>query len=247
VNSGIYTGYSGMKAQVEALDVLANNLANLNTTGFKEEKVFYTLLNQALGAAQEGGDLNAAINSTVTVEGGMNPTGGSMTATNRDLDVAIEGDGFLVVQTPRGIRYTRNGNLSTNAKGELTTSDGSLVLGSKKRPFPITLGPGKVQISEGGEVKVNGVEADRLKVVTFKDLSRLDKEGNSLFLAREGRESEIASKARIKAGYLEESNVNPVSSVVRMISIMRNFESIQKSINLIMNDINAKSIEKLGR
>jgi flagellar basal-body rod protein FlgF len=245
VNSGIYTAYSGLQAQVDALDILANNLANLNTKGFKEERAFFALLNQSMDAPQGMSELNSTINNSLMTRSALNATEGSMSSTYRDLDIAIEGNGFLVVETPRGIRYTRNGSLNINAQGVLTVSDGSKVLGSNGRP--ITLGTGKVHINESGEIYLNDIRADRLKVVNFADFSVLEKEGSSLFVSQAGRESEVDSNAKIKAGYLEESNVNPVSSVVRMVSILRHFEAIQKSVNLIMNDINTKSIEKLGR
>lgn len=245
MNSGIFTAYSGMKAQADALEILSNNLANINTTAFKGESAFFTYLNQAAGNAAQGNDLNATINRAVRVEGMVDQAEGSLTATGRDLDIAIEGNGFLVVQTARGTRYTRNGSLSLNAQSVLVGSDGSPVLGMSGKP--ITLGPGKVSIGEKGEVFLDKNQVDRLKVVAFDDLSALKKEGNSLFVLNSDRIIEKDSDARIRPGYLEQSNVNPVASIVRMVEIMRHFEAIQKSVNLIMNDINSKAIEKLGR
>jgi flagellar basal-body rod protein FlgF len=240
VNNGIYTGYSGLRAQVDALDLLANNLANINTAGFKEEMAYFSLMNQP-----SGDELNSTINRSVMTLGTMNSLEGSLSQTNRDLDIAIEGNGFLVVQTPRGIRYTRSGDLKLNAKGVLCCSEGSPVLGVNGRP--INLGPGKIQISENGAVSLDNVQVDRLKVVTFNNLTNLSREGNSLFTLTDGKDQEKISDARIRSGYLEQSNVNSVNSIVRMIGIMRNFEAIKKTVDLIFNDINAKAIEKLGR
>jgi flagellar basal-body rod protein FlgF len=242
VNSGIYTAYSGLKAQVDALDLLANNLANLNTPGFKEEMAFFTVLNAAGEIPQA--ELNSTVNRSVMTRGTVNPTEGSLNPTNRDLDIAIEGQGFLVVQTPHGIRYTRNGSLKLDGHGVLTTMEGAPVLGTEGRP--ITLGPGKISIGEDGTVAWNEALAGRLKVITFDDFTKLEKEGSSLLVSRAGREQEKNADAKIKSGYLEQANVNAVSSVVRMVEIMRRFEAIQKSI-VVMNDINSKSIEKLGR
>ena len=245
MNSGIYTAYSGMQAQADALDIIANNLANLNTTGFKSEKAFFTLLQQYSGQATEQDTLNTAINKPVTVREAIDFESGSLTRTYKDLDVAIEGNGFLVVDTPRGIRYTRNGNLNMNEQGILTTRDGCPVLGTENKP--ITLGLGKVIIGVDGDIQLDGTTVDRLKLVRFEDLSSLEKEGASMFLSPTGRDIELESDAKIKAGYLEQSNVNPVQAVVRMISILRNFEAMQKSMNLITNDINKQAIEKLSR
>jgi flagellar basal-body rod protein FlgF len=245
MNSGIYTAYSGLKAQSDALEIISNNLANLNTTAFKEEKAFYTYLNPPADASQQTADLNGTINQSIRVGSVVNSAEGTLSATNRNLDVAIEGNGFLVVNTPRGIRYTRNGNLNMNAQSVLVASDGSPVIGESGKP--ITLGPGKITIGENGEVSLDNAQVDRLKLASFDDLSALKKEGSSLFISRADRSLEKSSDAKIKSGYLEQSNVNPVSSIVRMVEILRNFEAIQKSINLVMNDINSKAIEKLGR
>jgi flagellar basal-body rod protein FlgF len=245
VNSGIYTAYSGMQAQLDALEVLANNLANLNSAGFKEENAFFTFLNQSLDSSQGSENLNQTINQGVQTRAALNLSGGALTPTSRDLDIAIEGTGFLVIDTPRGTRFTRNGSLHLNAQSVLSTSDGYPVLGDNDRS--IALGPGKIQISTDGAVSVDGVQAGRLKVVAFENLSALQKEGNSLFISRANPAAGRQSDATIRSGYLEQSNVNAVSSIVRMVDIMRNFESIKKSIDLIMNDINTKAIEKLGR
>jgi flagellar basal-body rod protein FlgF len=245
VNSGLYTAYAGMKAQADALEILANNLANANTTGFKEDKAFFSLLNQSLSATGEPNSLNRAINGSVVTQKALNPLDGSLTLTNRDLDIAIAGSGFLVVESPRGIRYTRNGSLHLDAQGVLSTSEGYPVRGVSGNA--IKLGPGKIHISEDGTVSLEGASIDRLKIVNFDSLSTLQKEGSSLLIAQGGQDSEKASSATVKAGYLEQSNVNPVSSMVQMIDILRHFEAIQKSVNLLMNDINSKAIEKLGQ
>lgn len=245
MNSGLYTAYSGLKAQSEALEIIANNLANANTTGFKEDKAFFTLLDQSLNEPNKPDTMTSAINRSVLVHKALNPTESSLSLTGRDLDVAIEGRGFLVVNTPQGIRYTRNGNLHLNSQAVLTTSAGFPVLGDSGRP--ITLGSGEVKINQDGEVLLDKSKVDRLKIVTFDNISVLEKQGNSLFLSRSGQASEIASDATVKSGYLEESNVNPVTSMVQMVDVLRHFEAIQKSVSLLMNDINSKAIEKLGK
>ncbi len=244
MNSGIYTAFSGMKAQLDALEVLANNLANINTTAFKEGKAFFTYLNQSLDASQRPDDFNVTVNRSVLTREALNAEAGSLVSTNRELDIAIEGDGFLQIQTPRGFRYTRNGNLHLNAQSVLTTSEGFPVIGTSGRP--ITLSRGAVHISQDGEVSLDNNPVDRLKLVSFDDLSALAKEGNSLFVSRSAEDAGKISNAKIRSGYLEQSNVNAVSSIVQMVNILRHFEAIQKSINLEMNDMNAKAIEKLG-
>jgi flagellar basal-body rod protein FlgG len=135
--------------------------------------------------------------------------------------------------------------LELNAQSVLTTSEGYPVLGTSGRA--ITLGAGKIHIGESGDVFLDGTQVDRLKVTSFTDLTALEKEGSSLFKTTGGQNSEKASEGKIKSGFLEQSNVNPVFAITRMVEINRNFEAIQKSIHLMMNDMNAKAIDKLGR
>src|SRR5262245_36353691 len=114
---------------MEALDVIANNLANANTVGFKEERTFFSLLNQTLDAP-EASELNAAINNqSILLQAAVDFTPGSQNRTGRDLDVALSGEGLLVVETPQGIRYTRSGSLALNGKSVVTTPAGYPVLG----------------------------------------------------------------------------------------------------------------------
>ena len=109
----------------------------------------------------------------------------------------------------------------------------------------ISLGPGKIRINDDGEVFLNDARVDRLKIVNFDNPSALVREGGSLLSSNGGQEK--PAEAKVKQGYLEQSNVNPVSAVISMVGILRQFEAIQKSVNLLMNDINQKSIERLGR
>ncbi len=244
VNSGIYTAYSGLRAQMNALDILSNNLANANTTGFKEEKPFYTLLNQSLESSA-GGELGSVINNqAVLARGSLNFSNGALQYTGRDLDVALTGSGFLSVQAPQGVRYTRNGSLILNARSVLCTPEGFPVLGENG---PITLGRGKILINEEGDVYLDSTRIDRLKMAAFDNPAALLREGDSLVVPAPDQKPAKATGLQFRQGYLEQSNVNPVSAVVGMVGIMRNFESIQKSFNLLMNDVNAKAIERLGR
>jgi len=245
VNSGIYAGVSGLRAQMEALDMLANNMANVNTAGFKEQKAFFTLMNRTLEAA-DAGDLNAAINNHPVMAGGsMNFSAGSLVHTGRDLDLALVGEGLLCVETPQGLRYTRNGHLMVNSKHELATAEGFPVLGLQGK---IILGEGRIDVDSQGQVTVDNVPVDRLKIVTFDNLAGMTREGDSLLTPGVGKPTaRTAGGATVQQGYLEQSNVNPLVAVVRMVEILRSFEAIQKSIHLEMNEMNGKAIERLGR
>ena len=244
MNSGLYTAFSGLRAQTTALDMVSHNLANVNTAGFKEGRAFFTLLNQAVNDPDSTG-LGAVINNQVVLaEGALNESDGSQVATNRDLDIALAGNGYLTVQTPRGVRYTRFGSLMIGKQDVLSTREGYAVLGENGR---IQLGPGKVRIDEQGGVYLEGNLVDRLKLVTFADPRALQREGASLMVPANGKAQATPAQPQVQQGYLEQSNVNAVASVVGLIGILRHFEAIQKSVNLLMNDINAKAIDRLGR
>lgn len=241
MNSGIYTAYSGLKGQMEALDMLANNLANINTTGFKEQRAFYQALNRS---AAQASALEAAINDQAALaEAAFNFENGSLVETGRELDIGLVGPGFLCIQTPAGIRYSRNGNLQVNARSQLVTADGHPVLGERGA---IVLGPGRLEIDERGDILVDGAVVDRLKLAAFDDPLRLRREGNTLF-ASAGAQAKPADSVSVRQGYLEQSNVNPVVSTVRLVEIMRRYEAIQKSLSLISNTLDQKCIERLSR
>ncbi len=244
MHSSIQVAYTGLKAQTEALDTLANNLANANAAGFKEQKSFFTTLNRMMESPAVT-ELEAAINNEVSAGSMLNLTDGSLLATRRDLDVALSGNGFLTVETPAGVRYTRNGSLATNAKSVLCTADGFPVLGERGQ---IVLPQGKVTINQDGEVLVDDVRIDRFKLAAFDDAASLLSEGGLLLAPAPGAQAaRPAAGVIVRQGYQEQSNVNPMVATVRMVEILRHFEAIQKSISLMFNDIDAKAIERLGR
>lgn len=244
MHSGIYTAYSGMKAQMDALDVLSNNLANINTTGFKEQKTFFSALNTAMDSSATP-QLDSAINAhAVVAQGAVDLSSGSLVQTSNDLDVALSGNGLLTVETPAGVRYTRNGNLTTDSKSVLCTSQGYPVLGEAGH---IVLGPGKVNIDQDGQIALNGVRVDRLKIASFDDPASLSLEGGSLLASQNNQTPKAATNVTVRQGYLEESNVNPMLATVRMVELMRNFEAIEKGVNLMVNDLDEKAIDRLSR
>jgi len=226
-----------------ALDQLSNNLANVNTVGFKGGRTFFTILNQAV-SSQDSTLLNTVINNQATVaQGSVNESDGSLLTTGRELDLALSGNGYLAVVTPRGVRYTRCGNLILGKQDLLSTNDGYAVLGEHG---PIRLGQGQVHINEQGDVYLDGNSVDRLKLVAFADPAVLRREGNSLLLPADDKARTVPAQVQVRQGYLEQSNVNAVAAVVDLVGILRHFEAIQKSLHLLMNDVNAKAIERLG-
>jgi len=234
-----------MKAHSDALEITANNLANINTVGFKKDRSFNTILRESIKDSGYPPGIGQTINRSIRTDRNVDYSDGDILSTGRNLDVAIRGNGFLTVQTPRGERYTRNGNFHLDMNSTLRTVDGNPVLGVSGRP--ITLGTGEIHISDNGGVYLNGEEVDRLKVVVFQDHSQLEKEGEALFVPKNGETPVLRTDMVVRSGYLEQANVNAVKSMVDMIGLLRHFEAIQRSISHEMNDMNSKVIDRLGR
>ena len=233
-----YMVFFGMRARQRALDVVANNIANASTSGFKSDRLLYESVEAEFGRTQApaantgtahiGGDAPKA--HVVSVNGTTDFSAGSVLQTGRPLDIALGGQGFLAVRSPRGERYTRGGSLTLDASGQLVTQSGDLVLGYNG---PITVPPGEVSISTDGTVSVNGKELGKLKLVRFENRrAELLKEGASLFVATKGARPAEDTSATVTQGALETSNVNSIEQVVAMIQITREFDLLQRSMSM---------------
>ena len=264
MNYGLYTAYLGMRARLRTVEVIANNVANASTTGFKADSLYYRSIEAAeLEAARLAvqGDTTAAqpndpaaganaapallpSRALGVVSGGMMDfSTGSLRQTGRSLDVALEGDGFLVIQTPRGERYTRDGALTLDVNGQLVTARGDLVVGEGG---PITVRPGEVSIGEDGRIKVAGQEMGQLKLVRFQTpRTALSKEGDSLFVATGSEQPQAATQTYVRQGMLESSNVNPVGEMAALMQNNREFEALQRSVTLLMSM--RKIVTEIGR
>jgi len=231
-----------MQNRLEDLDRLASDLANIGTSGYKTER--------AATVAAERPSFRAALDSAVDVTGGatrldMRP--GTLGSTGRDLDAAIEGNGFFALTTPGGERYTRNGSFVRRPDGVLTTTDGFPVVGvGAGAAGQIKVGTGLISISDDGTVKAGDVVAGRLKVVSFAADDDLERESGTRFRAKAGT-TPTASSARVIGGSLEQSNVTMVDRMVALTETQRSFEGLQRGISVLMNDIDAKAITELGR
>lgn len=246
---GIYSAASGMVAEAIRTDTIANNLANVNTTGYKKD----IAVNQSFGdllltklESQESPVQVGGVGTGVFVAGVL-PTfdNGSFRDTGNPLDVAIEGDGFLAIQTPQGERYTRDGALAFDANGYLVDRNGHQVLGENG---PIQKPGNNVKnfiINANGEVYADKTRLDRLKVVEFQDKSVLQKEGNSLWIASSQGE-DLGQRTRVRQGALEMSNVNTISEMVNLITATRAYETNQKMIQTQDASLD-KAVNDVGR
>lgn len=256
MDSGYYAACSGLLAQVQALDVTANNLANVSTTGYKSENQFYSALTASISTSPATlSPLNQAINRFGILGGDyVNMNAGSLDPTGNPLDVAVEGPGFLTIQTAAGVRYTRNGNLHLNTKGQLVTPNGDVVLGQGgplKIPGLGSVGPmnipsGQISISQEGTISANGSMVGRLVLSEFASGTSLAPEG-SLYFSAPANSAHLATNSVVRQGALEDSNMNPVSGAVDLISIERDAQLMMRAVSIFDTDFDKTAAEQIAR
>ena len=218
MEKGIYTALSGAIYKDTQMEVIAQNLANVNTVGYKRDTVAFKdyLIPKDTVNSKPDEMVMTYISDLKT-----DFSSGNIIKTGNPLDVAIDGDGFIALE---GKRYTRRGDFKKDSEGYLTSSDGTKVIGNRG---PIYLPDGVVQINEKSDIYVNDLRIDSIKIIDFENKEGLKKVGNSSFFAdNDGTKS----KALLKQGYIETSNVDVVKEMVRMIVALREFEAHQKAI-----------------
>jgi flagellar basal-body rod protein FlgF len=246
MNYGLYTSFLGMRSRQRTLDTQANNIANASTTGFKAERLIYNAVEaEAKGTNIAGSDRQLLV-AGVGTSSSTDFSAGALRETGRSLDVAIDGDAFLQIQTPRGPRYTRAGNLTLDQSGQLVTHNGHLVVG-ESGAITIPQG-GEISIGEDGTISAGGQNVDRLKLVRFDNpANALTKEGESLFIANPNQKPLEATNSRVVQGALEGSNINSISEMVAMMQNTREFDSLQRSVSVLMNDLGRKIAGEIGK
>lgn len=214
MNDGLRVAASALRYWEFRHQVLANNLANAETVGFKGQRVFARLLE---GRAPEA-------------EAATDRTAGTLDPTGRHLDVAIEGEGYLVVWTPGGERWTRGGSLRIDDAGRLVDMSGNPVLSDRGQ---LVLPPGTVEIDRTGMVTVDGVEYGRLRLERPVEDVELERQGAGLYVPADARVRVPEDERRLHQGHLERSNVDPIASLVEMITIQRSHAAVERSIRVI--------------
>ncbi len=219
--SGVFKLMDGSLAQQLRFESITNNLANVNTNGFKKDTLSF--------------DKALSMNSYSSVD--FSP--GPIVHTGNDLDIALEGKGFFKIQTSDGVRYTRDGAFSLDSQGRLITRSGDSVLGESG---PIVISEQNIRINRDGQISDDNGPLETLAIVDFKDLTLLQKEGASRY-AFDGEQQDIvkAENPNVQQSYLEKSNVNPSEEMIKMIEAYRNFESVQKAIQS-MDEVTNKMV-----
>ncbi|MDE3195147.1 MAG: flagellar hook-basal body complex protein [Acidobacteriota bacterium] len=232
---------SGMRARMQSLEMLANNLANVETGGYKADREFYSLYS---GLDATADPVNGQEETVPVIQSEWTDLAqGEIRNTTNPLDFAIDGNGLFAVQTPRGVRYTRNGNFRILPSGALAAADGSPV--REQTGGQIVLTPNlPVEVLPDGTVRQGAQTIGKMNIVSF-DRAQIAKEGSSYFAPAAGATPKPAA-GTVLQGKLEQSNVGTAESAVRLVAIMRQFEMLQKAAS-IGNDLNTRAIEEVAR
>lgn len=252
---GLYTASAGMNVQTKKMDIISNDLANVNTTGYKKDTAIVASFPQILAhrindmqnqTPNNGAIGNMSLGARID-EIYTNYTQGSVIKTDGIMNLAIQGDGFFAVQTPAGVAYTRDGNFSINQFGQVVTKEGYYVL--TQGGAPLELGEDFLSSTQGVVVKDNGAVykgseyVDNLALVQFQDKKTLTKLDDNLY---QGQGAGAPFTGSILQGYLEASNVNPVTAMVDMITVSRAYEANQKVVQT-QDSLLGKTVNEVGR
>lgn len=216
MDNAIYAALTRQSGLMREMRTIANNMANTNTTGFRREGVIFSEYMVPLD--RHGDTLSMANGRGRMVDLGQ----AGLTQTNGRYDVAIDGEGFLMVQTPQGARLTRAGAFMPNAEGELVNPDGYQLLDEGQAPIVIPAGARSVGIGTDGTISADGNPISRIGVFESPDPSRLQHESGTLF--DPGGAVEVLEEPIVRQGFLEESNVDPVLEMARMVEVQRAYE-----------------------
>jgi flagellar basal-body rod protein FlgF len=241
MSGGQYIALSALLARENQLDQLASDIANIGTSGYKGERDSSV----AVDRSQFEDVLQTAIDTT---SGGprLDTRSGIITGTGRPLDVAVNGSGFFVVQTAAGTRYTRDGHFSRNTAGQLVTEDGNLVEGTDDQPIQVDTDTGDIRVDSDGTVWSGDNQAGQLKVVTFPDPGALAQEGATLFNAGTQTPA-VDDNAIVRGSALEQSNVSVSDRIAELTTVSRSYEGLEKALSVMMNDVDGKAIDALGK
>jgi flagellar basal-body rod protein FlgF len=223
----IYIGLSRQMALRRQLDVTANNIANMNTPGFKTHRMLFLEYLAEPDAPGPARDRPLSMVSDQAVVRDLRP--GQLSRTDNPLDIAIDGEGYLVVETPAGPRYTRNGHLTIDSERRLVDGTGLALLDTNDQPIEIPPNARDIRIGGTGEITTDAGPVGRLRLVRFDDEFGLTPLGGGLHVTNEAPKE--AENSAIVQGMIEDSNVQPIVEMTSMIEISRQYQSTQKLLN----------------
>lgn len=245
MNSGMFASLSGNLKAEKRMDIIGHNLSNINTPGYKRDKIGFEAMLADATSNQPPMYAQSMTADPILQKDQMyiDYSPGLLTPTGNTYDMAIEGDGFFVVETPKGIAYTRQGNYKVDTDGNLVTVDGFQVQGQNGS---IRVKGAKIEISTNGEVSVDGNKIDTLKLVDFPKPYQLNKIGNALFEPKTPQTTTVNATGQLRQGYIEGSNVETITEMALMIQASRDYDSYSKVIKGF-DDMNNKAVNELGR
>ena len=220
----------------DEMSVIANNISNMSTGGYKAERL---LFKRYVAQSARGDTINFPQNKGLH----RDDRNGPITRTSNQLDIALKGHGFLTVETPRGIAYTRNGHLGLNSRGELVTSAGHRVLDRGQAPIVFDETVQNITIGKDGTISADGNEIGQINVVKFEAPETLKRNGGSLFST--GSAPVPTAETEVVQGHVEGSNVQPVLEMTRFMSAARFYQTVNKVIEREDERLR-RAIEKLG-
>lgn len=247
MNTGFYASLAGLVARTQGFDMAAHNLANVSSPGYRAQREFYQTIQAGVLGGPDGG-APGSLNSFGVVGGAyLDKRPGSIEETGGPYDLALEGQGYFAVETPSGVRYSRNGQFHVNSENQLVDSSGALVQGDQGA---IELPPGPLSISDSGMLSVRGAIVGQLRLVEFSDGVELRAEGNSYFApasAMDAGAAQPASETRVRQGALEASNMNPIDGAVSLMTLQRQTEMLQRTLMIFHSEFNRTAVEELPK
>jgi len=220
-----------MKARMESLDMLANNIANSSTTGFKADREFYSLYESELPLAQS--------QWTDFSQGVLIPSG-------NPLDIALAGQGFIGLNSPTGTVYTRGGEFQISKSNQLQTADGYTIRNVNDQGKPITVDPLQaIEIDKDGVVRQGGQEIGQMEIVSVDNAGSALKKLGTTYFALMNATPKAAPATEVRQGAIEQSNTPVADQAVKLVSVMRQFEMLQKAM-LVGTDMNKESLDKVA-
>ncbi len=232
---------SGLRSRMESLDLVANNVANASTGGYKADREFYSLY-----VSPEAADADQAATMPVIERPWIDLAQGVMQPTGNALDLALSGKGFFTVQSPGGPLYTRNGSFHLAADGTMATAEGYPVSDTNGAVLRLQT-TGKIEVAGDGTVSQNGQVVGQLRVVDFPAATGLSKQGNNYFRSANPSPAPAAGAGTtVEQGKLEASNTGTAESAVRLISIMRQFEMLQKAASTAI-EMSKEAVEQVAK
>jgi flagellar basal-body rod protein FlgF len=244
MDSGYYAAMTGLVARTQALDTAAGNLANAQTPGYRAEREFFRSV--LLGPDAPDSQLGETVNNFGLLGGDrLSMAQGALQQTGNPLDLAIEGQGFFLVQAPNGPRYTRDGSFHRSQSGQLVTEAGEPVLSATGQP--ILLPPGDVSVGADGAISVAGGVVAQVGVFTFPADADLTPEGANRYVAPQGANPSLSKDASVHQGAVEAANQDVIQGSLDLIVMQRQAEMMQRALTVFHTDFNKFATEDLPR